>query len=151
MSLFKYQRISTSGPDGTTLYFKNAESQPKAVELAHIDGWHYVFVPPAATLPAQPEGINWQSVTMTTLLYEQIKATSRPVQLIADEMQRQIRALYTLEDEQYFARIGVGAALNVYTLEAGEMDALIAFGAHVESIRQWGRDERAAIGVEFAA
>jgi len=43
--------------------------------------------------------------------------------------------------------IGVGAALGAYVFQAGEMDALLAFGAHVEAVRQWGRDRRAEIGL----
>jgi hypothetical protein len=62
-------------------------------------------------------------------------------------MEMRIRARYSLSDEQYFARIGVGVALGSYTFEPGEQDALIAFGAHVEAARQWGRDERAKLGL----
>lgn len=151
MPLFKYQRIVTPGPDGETLYFRNAEVEPRALELAEVAGWHYVFVPAGAVLPTQPTAINWQAAAMNEALCDQVKAASRPVQLIAAEMQVRIRSVYTIEDEQYFSRIGVGAALGVYTLQAGEMEALKAFGAHVEAVRQWGRDERSAMGVEWAA
>ena len=41
----------------------------------------------------------------------------------------------------------VGAALGAYAFEPGEQDALLAFGAHVESCRQWGREQRAALGL----
>lgn len=151
MPIFKYQRVVTPGPDGETLYFRNAEAEPRALELAEVDGWHYAFVPADAVLPEQPEAIGWQVATMTEALLEQIKAASRAVQLINTEMQVRIRSVYPITDEQYFSRIGVGAALGVYTMQAGEMDALLAFGAHVEAVRQWGRDERAAIGLETAA
>ena len=80
-------------------------------------------------------------------LREQIKAASRPVQLIADEMQRRIRIAYSLEDEQYFSRIGVGAALGVYAFQSGEQAALLAFGVHVEAVRQWGKAQRAELGL----
>ena len=83
----------------------------------------------------------------TDALKEQIKAASRPCQLIAEAMQQRIRAVYSVEDEQYFARIGVGAALGVYIFQPGEQDALLAFGAHVEGVRQWGRLEREKIGL----
>lgn len=69
------------------------------------------------------------------------------LQAIGDEMQRKIREKYALEDEQYFARIGVGVALGVYEFQAGEREALLEFGAFVESIRQWGRDERARLAL----
>ena len=41
----------------------------------------------------------------------------------------------------------VGAALGVDIFQPGEQDALLAFGAHVEGVRQWGRLEREKIGL----
>lgn len=149
MPLFKYRRTTTPGPNGATHYFRNAEAEPCAIELAALEGWHYVHAPPGAALPEQPAEIDWQPVELTDVLREQIKAASRPVQLIAEEMQRRIRSAYSLEDEQYFSRIGVGAALGVYQFQSGEQESLLAFGAHVEAVRQWGRDERAKLGLVF--
>ena len=146
MAIYKYQRVVKPGPNGFTLYFRNTETND-ALELAELDGWHYVFVPDGVTMPEQHADIQWQDVTLTDALKEQIKTASRPCQLIAEAMQQRIRAVYSVEDEQYFARIGVGAALGVYAFQPGEQDALLAFGAHVESVRQWGRDERAKIGL----
>ena len=147
MPLFKYQRVTTPGPNGATLYFRNTETDPRATELAEVDGWHYVFVPDAAVLPVQPAEINWQASALDDALREQIKAASRAVQLIAEQMQHRIRAAYSLEDEQYFSRIGVGAALGAYTFQTGEMEALLGFGAHVEAVRQWGKAQRQALGL----
>lgn len=146
MPIHKYQRVVTPGPNGATLYFRNAETND-AIELAELDGWHYVFVPDGVTLPEQHADIQWQAVTLTDALKEQIKAASRPCQLIAEAMQQRIRAVYQVEEEAYFSRIGVGAALGVYTFQPGEQDALLAFGAHVEGVRQWGRLEREKIGL----
>lgn len=146
MPIHKYQRVVTPGPNGATLYFRNTETND-AIELAELDGWHYVFVPDGVTLPEQHADIQWQVVTLTDALKEQIKAASRPCQLIAEAMQQRIRSVYSVEDEAYFARIGVGAALGVYTFQPGEQDALLAFGAHVEGVRQWGRLEREKIGL----
>ena len=47
------------------------------------------------------------------LLREQIKAASPMVRLIGQRMIDQIRASYTIDDEMYFARIGVGAATGL--------------------------------------
>lgn len=63
------------------------------------------------------------------------------------EVQRKIRERYTLEDEQYFARIGVGVALGMYEFQNNEREELIQFGNYVESVRQWGREQRALIGL----
>lgn len=146
MPIHKYQRVTTPGPDGTTLYFRNTETND-AIELAELNGWHYVFVPDGAVMPGQHADIQWQAVTLTDAEKEQIKAVSRPCQLIAEEMQRRIRAVYPIEDEQYFSRIGVGVALGLYVFQTGESEALRAFGDHVEAVRQWGRAERAKIGL----
>lgn len=146
MPIYKYQRVVTPGPNGATLYFRNTETND-ALELAELDGWHYVFVPDGVTLPEQHDDIQWQAVTLTDVLKEQIKTASRPCQLIAEAMQQRIRAVYSVEDEAYFARIGVGAALGVYAFQPGEQNALLAFGDHVEGVRQWGRLEREKIGL----
>ena len=146
MPIHKYKRVVTPGPNGATLYFRNTETND-ALELAELDGWHYVFVPDGVTLPEQPPEIQWQAVTLTDALKEQIKTASRPCQLISEAMQQRIRAAYSVEDEAYFARIGVGAALGVYQFQPGEQDELLAFGAHVEGVRQWGRQERKKIGL----
>ena len=146
MPIHKYQRVVTPGPNGATLYFRNTETND-AIELAELDGWHYVFVPDGVTLPEQHADIQWQAVTLTDALKEQIKAASRPCQLIAEAMQQRIRSVYSVEDEAYFARIGVGVALGAYQFQPGEQDALSAFGAFVESVRQWGRLEREKIGL----
>jgi len=47
----------------------------------------------------------------------------------------------------YFARIGVGVSLGAYQFEPGEQEALLAYGAHVEACRQWGRQKRAELGL----
>ena len=147
MPIFKYQRTTTPGPNGTVLYFRNADDEPRALELAELDGWYYVFLPADAVLPEQRPEIEWQEVTLTDELNGRIKAASRPCHLIADRMQQMIRGAYSLEDEQYFARIGVGVALGAYQFQTGEQEALLGFGAHVEAVRQWGRDQRAEIGL----
>ena len=146
MPIHKYQRVVTPGPNGATLYFRNTETND-AIELAELNGWHYVFVPEGAAMPEQHANIGWQAVTLTDAEKEQIKVSSRPCQLIAEAMQQRIRAVYSVEDEAYFARIGVGVALGAYQFQPGEQDALLAFGTFVESVRQWGRLEREKIGL----
>lgn len=119
-------------------------------ELATIDGITYVSLPDGASLPAnQPEEIaaSIQTVTLTPALREAIKAASPHCQLIAQRMVEKIRALYSIDDEMYFARIGVGAANGMYTPTQDEMQAMTVFGEFVESLRQWGREERARLGL----
>ena len=144
--IYKYRRITTAGPNGTTLYFRNSEDS-KATELCEIDGWWYVSVPDPSAMPEQWPEIEWQLATITPEIKEQIKREARACQLIADEQQRMIRAKYPVEEEHYFSRIGVGVALGAYEFQPGEQEALLAFGDFVESVRQWGRARRAELGL----
>lgn len=109
----------------------------------------YVAVPDGVTLPEQPAQIadTLQEVALTPELREQIKTASPHCAFIAERMQAQIRARYSAEDEMYFARIGTGVVLGKYTFEPGEEVALTEYGLYVEAVRQWGRAERAKLGL----
>ena len=131
-----YTVYQLAAPDGST-------------ELCTLDGVTYVAVPDEA-LPEQPTQIRASvvdPVTLTTELRESIKATSSHCQLIHERMETKIRDKYSLSDEQYFSRIASGAALGLYTFETGEAGALQAFSAYIESVRQWGREQRALLGL----
>lgn len=148
-SIRGYQKVSTPH---TIIQMALPDSQGVddsifCTELCTIDGITYVAVPDGVTLPMQPAEITITAVTLTPELKAAIKAASPHVELIGDRVEAQIRARYTLADEAYFARIGTGVALGAYAFQAGEQDELMAFGAFVESCRQWGRDERAKLGL----
>ena len=121
----------------------------RCTELCTIEGVTYVSVPDGLDLPGQPAEIadSVQVATITPELRAAIKAASPHCRLIDERMQDQIRARYSAEDEMYFARIGTGAALGKYAFEPGEEAALAEYGAHVEAVRQWGRSERARLGL----
>ena len=147
MPHYKYLPHRTGETVNDTTLFFNSTEEREGQEIAIINNWRYVYFPDNVTVPEQPEEIQWTELTLTDELKEQIKANSRQCQLISQWMQEKIRAAYPLEDEQYFARIGVGVTLGAYTFQPGEQEALLAFGAFVESVRQWGRDERAKFGL----
>lgn len=86
-------------------------------------------------------------VTLTDELRTLIRAHSPHVKLISQRVIEQIRSQYTPDDEMYLARIGTGAALGVYELEPGERKELQRYQAHVEWCRQWGREQRSALGL----
>ena len=69
------------------------------------------------------------------------------MQLIAQAMIEKIRASYTIDDEMFFARIGVGAATGLYETTPSEVQEMAVFGDFVESVREWGRAERAKLGL----
>lgn len=124
--------------------------QPIGTELATIDGITYASLPDGVTLPAdQPEEIaaSIATVTLDPVLREQIKAESPHCKLISQRMIEKIRDIYTIDDEMYFARIGVGAANGLYSPTADELQQMTVFGEFVEGVRQWGRDERARLGL----
>lgn len=129
---------------------QDAKAQFLGTELATIDGTTYVALPDGATLPAdQPTEIagTIATVTLDPVLREQIKAASPHCKLIAQRMVEQIRAAYSIDDEMYFSRIGVGAATGMYQPSSDELQAMTVFGEFVESVRQWGRQQRAELGL----
>jgi hypothetical protein len=116
-------------------------------ELATVNGITYVHLPDGTALPAQPPEITVELAMLTPELSEEIKTASPHVRLINDRIKEKIRERYDAENEMYFARISIGAITGQYTMEAGESAKVAAYGAYVESVRQWGRDQRAALGL----
>lgn len=130
-----------------------AQGEQVGQELATLaDGRTVVVLFDGATLPIdQPSAISASIELLPSvlpdLLREQIKASSPHVALISERMIELIRASYSQDDENYFSRIGVGAAMGMYTPTTDEIQAMTVFGEFVESIRQWGRVERAKLGL----
>lgn len=118
-------------------------------ELCTIDGLTYVSVPPGVTLPEQLPQVaaTLQTVALTPELRAQLKAISPHCALISERMVQKIRARYSIDDEMFFARIGVGAAAGMYQPTPAELAEMQAFGEFVEAVRQWGRAERAKLGL----
>lgn len=125
----------------------NGEQQ--CTELCTLDGLTYVSIPDGVALPSQPAEIaaSIQTVTLDAVTREAIILASPHCKLIDARMRDQIRGAYPLEDELKYARIGVGAAMGMYVPTSDELQAMTVFGAHVEGVRQWGRDERAKLGL----
>lgn len=121
--------------------------QRLGTELATIDGTTFVHVPDSATLPEQPIEIDVAPVSITPDLTDAIKAASPHVRLVNERIKAKIRERYDAETEMYFARISIGAITGQYTMEPGEAEKVAAYGAYVEEVRQWGRDQRAAFGL----
>lgn len=151
MTIVSYQKTS----DAYTTYelrmpdVQAAEGEIYCTELGTIDGLTYVSVPDGVTLPAQLPQVaaTLQIVTLTPELRAQLKATSPHCALIAERMVQKIRARYSPDDEDFFTRIGLGSVLGMYQLPPAEMAEIQAFGEFVEAVRQWGRTERAKLGL----
>lgn len=97
----------------------------------------------------QPEEIaaSIEVVTLSPELREAIKAASPHCSLIARRMVERIRTRYSIDDEMYLARIGVGRANGMYSPSDAEIAEMAEFGSFVEDVRAWGRAERARLGL----
>lgn len=148
--IYRYQPVITAGPAGTDYRVTGPDGDDTAdtlTEIAELDGWRYVAVPEGITSTVPAELTTWEPVTLTDALREQIKVASPHCRLIAERVIDRIRAKYPLDEELYFARIAVGALQGAYALQDGEADALAQYQVDVEAAREWGRTERAQIGL----
>ena len=145
VNIFSYQKAF----DATTTYRLATPSGVECTELCEIAGITYVALPDGTMLPAQPTQIaaSVHAVTLDASLRENIKQASPHCALIDERMREMIRSQYPLEDELKYARIGVGAAMGMYSPTTDEVQAMTMFGAHVESVRLWGKTERAKLGL----
>lgn len=143
MTIYAYSKVT----DQYTTYQLNAPEG--ATELATVDGVTYVHADDPL-LEQQPEQITISTPTLTPELVEAIKAASPHVKLIASRMIDKIRERYSVDDELFFARIAGGAGLGRYDITPDEQAELDAYQAHVEAVREWGRDQRAALGLVLA-
>ena len=149
-TIYSYQKYTDPLISRTLRLPESDTHSPLGTELATIDGLTYVSIPEQAVLPTnQPEEISASiaEVTMTDTLKEAIKLVSPHNQLIAQRIIETIRSNYTIDDEMYFARIGVGASMGLYVPSAQELQEMTVFGEFVEATRQWGREQRALLGL----
>lgn len=123
------------------------DSTQHCAELCTLGGVTYVAVPDGVVLPDQPPELTLSTPQITPELRDAIKLASPHVQLISQRMIDTIRARYSIDDEMYFARIGVGAATGMYAPGGDELQAMAEFGAFVESVREWGRAEKVKLGL----
>lgn len=109
----------------------------EATELCTLDGWTYVSLPDGVDLPAdQPEEIT-HTITPVTLdgeLREQIKAASPHVWLINERVRDKIAEAYPLHEEIKLLRTAPSAEFEAYN-------------AHAEACREWGRAQKALLGL----
>lgn len=141
MAIYSYTKVQTQY---TTLQASFPEG---GFELATINGVTYGFFPDGETVPTQLTEINFQLVTLTDELKTTIKQNSKYCRLLRDRFQTQLREVYSMDDELYFARIGTGAALGIYTFQTGEEAELTAYKDFCENLRTWLHSEYAKISL----
>ena len=149
MIYYKYTRIVEDGPFGTTktIVLPEIDGQRIGNELGVLDGETYVSLPDDAVLPEQLPEIACQSVAMTDELKSRLKAVSPHCKLVDQQIRAKIRERYDAEDEMYYSRISIGAMMGVYQFLPGEQEAVLEYGAYVEGVREWARQERAKVGL----
>lgn len=137
--IYRYLRLSTPGPNGATHFHVSSSSEeglPVLTELATLDdGYTYLALAPEATLPEQPAEVVLEPVELTPALREALGKASAVLSQINDRVVAMIRAHYSVEDEIKMLRIAPSPETA-------------AWNEHVEQCRQWGREQRAAIGFE---
>ncbi len=101
-TLFKYEKHTTEGPNGTTTHFKSPESsssEEQVTRLCEVGGWLYVSVPSGVEMPDQPEEINWQQVDADSELVEILKR-SKPFSIakiqLRESIEREVGDLHDL-------------------------------------------------------
>lgn len=149
-TIYSYQKYIDPIISRTLRLPDDDNHRPLGTELATIDGITYVSIPGLTVLPVdQPDEISASivEVTLTDTLKEAIRHVSPHTKLIAQRIIETIRSHYTLDDEMYFARIGVGAAMGLYVPSTQELQEMTVFGEFVEATRQWGRDKRGELGL----
>lgn len=135
----QYTTYTLNVPDGST-------------ELCDIDGVTYVSIPDGETLPEQEPEIadSVETVTLDETLRERIKKESIHCKIINERMVKKIRERYTQDDEFFLARIAAGMVIGMYELQPGEEDEIAQYKAYTEAVREWGRQQRALLGLERA-
>lgn len=135
--IYKYKIVR----DDYTTYRISSEG---ITELCTIAGETYIHGP--EVLPAL-DHLNVEVVELNDDLRAAIKTASPQCQLIYTRMEAQIRERYATDDEIFLTRIGVGQALGVYQMSAGEQAEILAYQTFVEEVRRWGREQRAELGL----
>lgn len=112
----------------------NSKGERLGQELATIDGWTYCSIPAGVVLPTQPSSIVVQIVDMNDQIKDQISNASPLVRVIRDQVVSMIRKQYSIEDEIKLIRTAPSEEFDFYN-------------AQVEACRDWGREQKNAIGL----
>lgn len=135
-TLYRYQKHITAEIT-REINLPHEGSQRLGQEIATVDGITFVSVPDGKALPSdQPAEIaaSIAEVTLTDALREQIANASPQVRLIRATVVAKIGEQYSLADEVKLLRTAPSAEFEAYN-------------AHAESCREWGRAQKAALGL----
>ncbi len=146
--IYEYQKIT----DEYTIYLFvhpiDEEGNQVGTELATIDDTTYVYLSDDYSLPIQPEQITVIETTLTDELKSAIKVNSPHIKLSYTRLIENIRSKYSIEDEQYFSRISIGALSGTYTMQEDEPVLIAEYQSWVEECREVARLERVTMGLD---
>lgn len=152
--ILKYQKVFKQYDErhSTTLVLvepENNNEELRVTELCTIGEYTYVHRPDDVEMPEQSFEVDssLETVALTNELKEKIKALSPHVQLSYQRLQDRIRSKYSVEDEQYFTRISVGALSGTYIMQDDEPGLIAEYQVWVEESREIARLERVALGL----
>jgi hypothetical protein len=134
MPIIKYQKVIANNTTYRLHEPDYGDNDQHCTELATIGDVTYVHVPDGVTLPAQPQQIAIDEVSLTDTLRDQIKAISPHIRLIRQRVVDQIRERYSMNDEIKMIRLAPS-------------EETVAYNAYAEECRDAGRNEKAALGL----
>ena len=137
--IIRYRPVSNDFTTATLRIHENAAAAEEVataspIEIARLDGWHYVAVPDGYTLPPQNEIIEIETVKLSPELQERLSNESHLIKNINEAVRQQIAKKYSISDEIKLLR----------TAPSREFDE---WNMYVEEIRAWGRIEKAKLGL----
>lgn len=133
-SIYAYQKFIDADRTVEIRLPEEENGQRLGTELATVDGTTYVSIPNGASLPAQPEEITVELVTLTPELKDSISDASPFVRMIRQMVSDKIAERYSTGDEIKLIRTAPSAEFEAYN-------------AYAEDCRAWGREQRAALGL----
>jgi hypothetical protein len=135
--IIAYQKYITQEVTREIKLPTDAQNQRLGQEIATISGTTYVSLPDDAVLPGeQPTEIaaSIETVTLTPALREAIASGSPQVRLIRAMVAQKIAEQYSVTDEIKLLRTAPSAEFEAYN-------------AYAEDCREWGRIQKAALGL----
>jgi hypothetical protein len=127
---------------------ENYDKLTTLIELCTLDdGYTYVFIPDNIELPEQPKEITIENFELTNEIKDKIKKNSHHIQLIHDNLIKRIRSKYSIDDEQYFARICSTSLNNLYNISDDEIEQIKTYNNWIEECRNLARIERSKYGL----
>jgi hypothetical protein len=134
MKYYQYTKFSDGVADRDMVMPSDDTLQPQGNELATVNGVTYVSTTDDAVLPAQPAQITVVAITPDAVLLQTIHNASPYVRMIDAMVVSKIREQYSADDE-------------IKCLRIAPSEETVNWNAYVETCRDWGRQQKAIVGL----